>query len=141
MKTERVVLSFIAVLIGLVVAGGAFYIYQSTKSIPSYKIPTITLQKTTPTPQPGILLTIDQPADESVVSDKTITISGKTVPDATIIVNTGTDDEVVNPSGQGNYSVTLTLDSGENKIVVTAIDSSGNETTKTITVTYSTDDF
>jgi len=141
MKTERVVLSFIAVVIGLVVAGGAFFIYQSTKVIPPYKVPTITLQKTTPTPAPGVLLTIDQPVDESVIETRTITVSGKTVPGATIIVNAGSDDEVVTPSTTGDYSLTLTIASGENEIVVTSIDTQGDETTKTITVTSSTEDF
>lgn len=141
MKTERVVLSFIAVVIGLVVAGGAFFIYQSTKVIPPYKVPTITLQKTTPTPYPGVDLTVDQPADESVVTSRTITVSGKTVPQATIVVTTGTDDEVVTPNSDGSYTVTLTIDSGENEIAVTSIDPSGNETTKLVTVTESTEDF
>ncbi|MDE2025308.1 MAG: hypothetical protein KGJ07_02340 [Patescibacteria group bacterium] len=141
MKTERVVLSFIAVVIGLVVAGAAFFIYQSTKVIPPYKVPTITLQKNTPTPLPGVQLTIDQPADESVVSTRTITISGKTIPQATIVVNTDTDDEVVTPTQDGSYSLTLTIENGENAISVTAIDPTGNETTKIVTVTESSEDF
>lgn len=141
MKTERVILSFIAVVIGLIVAGIAFFIYQSTRVIPSYNVPTITLQKVTPTPGPGVLLTIDQPSDESVIQTRTITLSGKTAPQTTVVVNTGSDDEVVSPSQSGDYTVTLTLASGENEIVVTAIDPTGNETTKTITVTSSTEDF
>ncbi|HEX8965252.1 MAG TPA: hypothetical protein VF820_02380 [Patescibacteria group bacterium] len=141
MKTERVVLSVVAIFIGLLVAGVAFFIYQSTRSLNPSKISTITISNPTPTPALDIYLTVDSPIDESVQDTKPLTITGKTTPGATIIVTTDASDQVVTPATNGNYSITTTLDSGENIITLTAISQSGSEVQKTITVTYSTEDF
>lgn len=144
MKTEKVILSFIAVMVGLLVAGVAFFIYQSTKVIPVSKLPKITINSPSPTnTQKPLLvsLSIDQPLDQSVVTSKSITISGKSNPDAIIVVDTASDDQIGTPSSTGDYSIAETLDNGENQITVTAIGSNGQEITKTITVTYSTEDF
>jgi hypothetical protein len=141
MKTERVVLSFIAVVVGLLVAGIGFFIYESTKSISPSHIPTITLNNPTPTPQANIFLSIEQPADESVTDKRSITITGKTTPDATIILNSDTDDQIVTPSAMGAFSITTTISDGENLLTFTAVNKNGDETKKIITVTSSTEDF
>ena len=130
MKTERVVLAVIAIIVGLAVAGIAFFIYQSTKTIPANKTQTIKIVTPTPTPSTISLLSIDSPADESVVSTRSITISGKTANDATIVLNTATDDQVVSPASNGNYSLTTTLANGENLITITAIAANGDEVKK-----------
>lgn len=141
MKTERVVLSFIAVIFGLLVAGVAFFIYQSTKTIAPSKITPITITQPTPTPSSNVPLTIDQPANESVVKTKSITISGKSSPNSVLVLTTDTDDQVVNPASNGNYSITTTLSDGTNQATITAIAPDGLETKKTITITYSTEEF
>lgn len=140
MKTEKILLSFVAVIVGLIVAGIGFYIYQSTKSISPTKVNTVKV--TSPTPStPDVLLTIDTPQDESTTDNKTITISGKTLPDATVVISTPTGDQVIKASSQGNYSTSATISDGENEIHVTAIDKSGNQTEKVITVTFTTESF
>jgi len=141
MRTERFVLSFIAVVIGLLVAAAAFFIYQSTRSINPNKIPTITIANPTPTPSPNIYLTIDQPLDERVQTKRAITVTGRTAPDATLILTTATDDQVVSPTSTGNYSLTTTLADGENSITITAISATGEEIKKSITVTSSSEEF
>lgn len=141
MKAEKIVLSFVAIIVGLLVAGVVFFIYQSTKAIPKSQIPTITTIAPTPTPNPSVFLTVDQPSDGSVVTSKTLVISGKTNPDATIVLTTSTDDQVINPTTMGGYSMTTALTDGENILTVTAIAANGEETKKTITVTYSTEEF
>lgn len=140
MKTEKILLSFVAVLIGLIVAGVAFYFYQSTKVLNGKNIGTVQLATPTPTP-PTIILTIDTPQDESTTDNKTLTLSGKTNPTATLVVSTPTGDLVIKPSSVGNYSTTITIGSGENDIRVTAIDPSGNQVEKVITVTFTTENF
>ena len=140
MKTEKILLSFVAVIVGLIVAGIGFYIYQGTKAIPSNKVDTVKV--TSPTPSvPAVLLTIDTPQDESTTNNKTLTVAGKTAPDATVVVSTDTGDQVIKPSSQGNYSTTVTIGDDENQIHVTAIDKSGNQTERVITVTFTTESF
>jgi len=141
MKQERVILSFIMVLIGLLVAGALFYFYQSTKNV-SPSTTNITIRNTpTPTPQPKVYLTLNQFTDEQVVTDKTFTISGKANPEATIIVITDGGQEVLQPTSQGDFSTTVTLDDGENIIQIQSILPGGETTKIQRTVTYSTEDF
>ena len=141
MKQERVILSFIMVLIGLLVAGVAFYIYQGTKTISA---PKTTILVATPIPTPianSIYLNVGSPVDESVTDNKTVTVSGQTTPNATIVIMTNSDQEVVQPSGQGDFSTTIIAANGENLIRITAFGADGQSTSIQRTVTYSTEDF
>ena len=141
MKFEKILLSFFAVMIGLIVAGVGFYFYQSTKVIPAKNVKTIKLMPS-PTINPSaVYLSLDNPQDESVTNNPTITISGKTVPNGTVIINTSTIDQVIPASTNGSFSTTVTLTDNENRIIITAIASTGDETQKIMTVTYSTEDF
>jgi len=45
MKIEKLLLSFFAILVGLVVAGIGFYFYQSTKVIPQAEVKQLTAQE------------------------------------------------------------------------------------------------
>lgn len=142
MKTEKIVLSFIGILFGLLVAGVAFYLYQTTKTPPSEK--KITVKKLTPTPtsiESSFFLNVDSPSDESVTDKKTISIAGKTIPNATVVVTGPSDDQVITPSTQGDFSTTTTIDDGQNQITITAIGPNGEEVKKIVTVTYSKEEF
>jgi hypothetical protein len=141
MKQERVILSFVAVLIGLLAAGLAFYFYQSTKTIPSSNQVTVNAPTPTPTPKPTVYLSLNAPDNEIVVTSKTLAINGMANPDATIIIYTDSGQQVIQPSTQGDFSTTLTLDDGENLIKLMAILPDGETMSLQRTVTYSTEDF
>lgn len=140
MKQERVVLSFIMVLIGLLVAGTAFYFYQTTKVIPD-KSNTSNIISPTPTPKPTIFLSLSQPNNESVVSSKTLKISGKTEVGATVVIITDSDQLILEPSSQGDFSTTIIISNGQNLINIHAISQNGDTTSVQRTVTYSTENF
>lgn len=72
------------------------------------------------------------PSDHSTVTSPYITLRGKTVAGAEVFVN---DNETVADS-QGNFSVQLTLDEGENPIMIVANDASGSVGEAEITITY-----
>lgn len=144
MKAERIILSFVAVLIGLIVAGGAYYAYEFYfKNQPVKSNPAITVHITpSPTPaNPADYLTVDQPADQNVSSDRTITVSGKATKGSTIIISTPSTDEAGITSGDGSYSMTVTLDDDTNPLFVTAVYPDGSEQKIERTVTYSTASF
>jgi len=144
MKTEKIVISFIAVTIGILVAAGAFYFYQTTKIVSTSDTKSVSLSASiTPTqfPKPAVVLSIDAPKDEDVIDTKTVTITGKTNPDVVIVVTTSTNDQVVTPAANGNFSTTAILGSGENAIEIRAIAQNGEETNVTRTVTVSTESF
>ena len=122
MKKEKIVLSFLAVLFGLLVAGVAFYLYQSTKTISSSQTKTISITPPEVLKEPqkssSIFLTVDTPKDEDVSDTKTVSISGKTIPEATIVINTSTNDDVITPAKNGNFSTTVVLENGVNYIEI-----------------------
>jgi len=141
MKQERVILSFIMVLIGLLVAGALFYFYQSTKAVSPSTTTIVNRITPIPTPKPKLYLSFNKLPDEQVVSNKTLSISGKTNPDATLIIITSADQQVIQPSTQGDFSTTITLDNGQNLIEIHSILPSGETIVTRRTVTYSTEEF
>lgn len=140
MRIEKIILAVAAVLAGLFVAGIAFYIYQTTRTLSPSSIKTITL-KPSPAAGPDVPLAVDSPLDESVTTSRVVTVSGKTDPQATVVVTTDTNDTVVSPASSGAFSLTVTIASGENRILVTSILPNGQESQKQLTVSVETDDF
>lgn len=141
MKTEKIVLSFIAITVGVLVAGVIFYIYQATKTISPPKTKTVSIQTPSPIPKPTIFLTVDAPKDEEVFDKRTISISGKTAPSSIIIISTQTDDQVITPAQNGNFSTSVVIGDGQNIIEITTVLPSGEETKIIRTVTFSTETF
>lgn len=141
MKAEKIILSFIAVLLGLLAAGVAFYFYQTAHISNSTVVQKPISTNTAPTPVPSVFLTLDTPVDEEVVSNKIITIAGKTAADAIVIVVVNGSQQIITPSENGGFSTTATIDSGENKIELIALAPDGQESRLSRTVTYSTEDF
>lgn len=141
MKAERLILSFVAIIIGLAVAGLAFYLYQMTRSAPEQTKKITSDISPTPTPDNSLFLTLDSPKNEEVLSTKTVKISGKTTPDAIIVVNTEANDEVVTPASNGSFTLTQSIGNDVNLIQVTAIFPNGEEKVIQRTVTYNTEGF
>ena len=134
------ILSAFAIVVGLLVALSAFYLYQRTKQIDTQKIKPISIVST-PTPKPSVFLKIDTPGDEKVFDKKIISVSGKTVSGAIIVILSENSEEVLNPTLNGDFTTTITLENGENLIQITAIGPDGQDSTVERTVTYSTESF
>jgi hypothetical protein len=141
MKTEKIIISFIAVFVGILFAGIAFYLYQSTKVIPPSGTKTVAITPPTPTPKATIYLSLQTPDEGDVVDKKVVTVSGKTVPGSLVIITSDVDEQVVSPSSVGDFSATTTIDDGGNILNVTAIAPNGEEVTTSRIVTYSTESF
>jgi hypothetical protein len=141
MKTEKIVISFIAIFVGIIVAGIAFYIYQSTKIVPSSQTKTVAITPPTPTPKATIYLSLSAPQDGQVFDKKIITVSGKTVPGSLVIISTDVSDQVVSPTTVGDFSADLTIGDAGNLVSITAIAPNGEQITQTRTVTFSTESF
>lgn len=95
--------------------------------------------RSTPTPTSGLIrtiaqitLTISSPQPGAVVTNSQLTVKGKTTPKAEVYVNEAEGFADVS----GNFSATITLDEGENPVVVTAVDENGNMAEKDFVVTY-----
>ena len=144
MKAEKVILSFVAVFVGLLAAGVAFYLYQSTQIItttPEKQTLAEKTQQPSPTPSDDNVLTIQSPADEAVFDQEVISIKGTTDPNAIITVSTAESDQVVKPAANGDFSLTQTIPDGTSIIQIVAIYPDGTEQKEIRTVTYSTESF
>ncbi len=79
-----------------------------------------------------MMLTVSSPTNGSSVTSGSITIKGKTAPNADVFVN----ESEAKADANGNFSVTVSLDEGENYFVIVANDSVGNAAETELTVTY-----
>lgn len=79
----------------------------------------------------GFFLTVSSPVDGATQSSKVLVVKGKTTVGTEIFVN----DKEGKADAGGNFSVNLTLDEGENIVLVIASDASGNYLEKELTVT------
>ncbi len=75
---------------------------------------------------------VTSPSHQSTVTAPTITIRGKTSAGAEVFVN----DVQTKSDGQGNFSVLLTLEEGENPIIVVANDENGNVGETEVSILY-----
>ncbi len=143
MSKEKIILSFIAIILGLFVAGGAFYIYQMTRTIsePETQKESTVVQPTKSVSNDSNFLIVENPKDEEVFDKRLITITGKTSPGTLVIISTQSSDQVVTPNTKGDFTLTHTLEDGVNVLHVTAIFSNGEEETQTRTVTSTTEEF
>lgn len=140
MTKEKIILAVVAIIVGLIFASGVFYFYQKTKVLPPEEQKTVFV-KPSPTPKPSVLLTVDEPKDESIYDTKVVKVSGKTEPDAIIVVMTQSNEEVLNPSKNGDFSTTITLDFGANLMQITAVGKNGDTNTIERTVSYTNENF
>ena len=141
MKAEKLILSFIATLLGLLIAGLAFYAFQATKTTISNNTKTISFVSPTPASIPSVFLTVDRPKDEEVVNSKVEIVSGKTVGNAVVIVITETSEDIITPTNNGKFSTTVNLDDGQNVLEIIAIAPNGESIRIKRTVTYSQEEF
>lgn len=142
---ERIVITFIALVLGLLITTLAFYFYQSVKNSPHPSQNTVKNTNSLPTPTPAQIiqtsLVVTDPQNEALVDKRTIQVKGKTDPKDSIIVSSNSEDVAVNPDPTGNFSVAITIDAGVNIITVRSISPNGIEKTDKRIVTYSTEDF
>jgi cytoskeletal protein RodZ len=78
-----------------------------------------------------VFLNITAPLDKSVVKSASLLVKGQTVANAEVFVN----DKETKADKNGNFSLYVTLDEGENTLTVIMNDSLGNYIEKEITVT------
>lgn len=79
-----------------------------------------------------IPLKITSPSDGMVILTNNITVTGITSPNAEVSIN----ELDLTANAKGNFSVKITLEEGENPLLVTAIDSEGNYAEQIILVSY-----
>lgn len=79
-----------------------------------------------------IPLTVDSPKEGSSTTSSKLLVSGHTSPYAEVFVN----DVSAKADRNGNFKATLTLDEGDNYILIFANEEGGNYAQREMTVTY-----
>ena len=139
MKKEVILAIAIGFALGLVITFGIWTANKSLKNLPQ---PSPTSTSLTPAPTPNQTtnnqLTITSPEDELLTSSDTVTVSGKAAAGSTVVITSEDAEKVVPVDASGNFTSVVDLISGSNIITVFAYDPTGNESSQSLTVTYST---
>lgn len=115
-----------AIIIGLVLGGIILFGFQiANQSAKEAASPaTSSGQIASPTPLPSASqsnLGLTEPLDHAVVNTSSIKISGKTLPNSTIAVESETDDALLTADENGGFTTNFKLTGGENLIRITAL--------------------
>ena len=85
-------------------------------------------------------LNITSPANYHISKSSPITITGITSPNAMIAATAIESESLTTSDFQGNFSIEVDVEAGENIIQVTSYDQSGNFTQQDLSIIYSTAD-
>jgi hypothetical protein len=132
MKKELLLAIVIGLTFGLIITYG-IYRARMTLSQP----PRTSQSSPTPTALPednSANLRIVSPEDESVQSDKTITVAGATLPNSHVVIFINDDENITTADASGNFSIQGTLEAGSNVITVHVLDENGVTTVQERTV-------
>ena len=143
---EKIIIVFIALFLGASMTTLGFLIYKQTQKQPETKtninLPAdFTTNEASNENTSGILLNVSEPLDETVVDKRTVIVKGETNPENMIIVSSNEEEVTGVPSKDGKFSLSVTIDSGLNKIITRSISPNGEEVVDERTVTYSTEEF
>jgi hypothetical protein len=83
-----------------------------------------------------LLLEIQEPEDESIVSTASVVVRGVTVPDAIVSLMFDSEIEIAEVDEAGNFAETVDLQEGPNVIEVLSSDWEGHEASVIVTVIY-----
>ncbi len=143
---ERLIIVFVAVVIGLVLTTVGYLVYQSTQMPPEPGETTqpTTQSATTPTPAPdtnSFHVIITEPKPEAITDKRTITVKGTTNPGNTVVISTNQADVIAQPKEDGSFSTTVTINAGTNILIARAIDTHGNTTEDRRVITFVAEEF
>lgn len=82
---------------------------------------------------PNLEITQPQDKKEFFSQDKNISVEGSTDPESKVTIN----DRVTIVSSEGKFSIRISLNEGQNNLLITSTDLAGNKSEKTLTVSYS----
>ena len=136
MKKEVILAISIGFALGLIITFGIWTANQSLKNLPQPS-PTASVAPS-PSPVSPTSLVISSPDDESLVAADTVTLSGTTTPKATLLVVSENGEQTATADAAGNFSLDVDLITGFNSIIVYSYATDGQETSKALTITYST---
>ncbi len=150
MNKDALLATIIGFGIGLVITGLVFAGPTIFKNFPSIHLPSLsflngkpsnTSKKPNPTPRPNSNdLAIESPLADSIEAKPEVLVSGRTAPNATVVIEGESDEAIVVANAQGAYAGTITLGEGKNEIMATSY-SNAKVQKQNVTVFYTPEKF
>lgn len=136
LKMRLPVGAFIFVMLLILALGGAGIYWFNSNFNPAALT---TLQNMIPVTSEPVSLTLNlsSPEDNSLVFSEDLLIQGKTSPKAVVILSTNSSDLLLEPTPQGDFSVSVKLQPGLNLLSINAFDQAGIQKTENRTIYYS----
>lgn len=125
MRKEMIVAIVFGLILGLVLTYGFYRARLAMGPRPNPIATPTPGTSASPTPNNNGQLTLLSPADESVQAERSTTITGKTIPNTTVVILVNDDEEITMADATGNFSQQRTLKSGSNVITITVLEESG----------------
>lgn len=137
MSKDTLTASIIGFSLGLIAAIAIWVVPRILpKNITKPTPDNITQASASPTLSTSLSLDITSNKDGDIVKTKTLKLAGKTTNTIFVVVTTPTENQVVQPNGNGDFEVDLTLSLGGNQIAVSAVDYNNQDITKNLNVYY-----
>lgn len=138
MRKEVVFAIFLGGIIGATVAFG---LWRANKALSSKNKPAEFIQTEAPKTEEKSsgVLEVTHPENNSVVSEANLKVSGKTTPESTVVISTGSKEVLLESDKKGEFSGTIELSGGANLLKVVSIDKDGNKEEVELAVVYSTE--
>lgn len=140
-RKEITLAIIIGLLIALVIAGG---IYRAKTALQNFKPSDLTDKfqpKKSETPDKTevdrLFIELNSP-DNTVVTEATFKVNGKTLPSTYIAITTEQNDYLIVPNELGSFSQEVSLIKGANILNVTVFKSNGEKVEKSLSVVYTT---
>lgn len=140
-KKEATIAIFIGLIIGLIITGGILRARTALqKGIQEIKQDDDVTSNTPKSPDTNTtsLLNIITPADNSVVSEATITLNGTAQLDTYIAIIAEKSEHLIVPNEVGAFSQEIKLIKGANTIKITVYKENGDKVEKTLNIVYTT---
>lgn len=141
MRKEVLIAIIIGFALGLVITFGVWTANRAIKETAPQKegsTEEVEIEEPTPTPVSQLPLIVTTPKDNSIIDKEKIEVTGKTAPQAIVVILYQEGEKILEADEKGNFNTEITLTGGANKIEISAHDQEGNEIIQILTVVYST---
>jgi hypothetical protein len=123
MKKEIFIAIFVGLSMGLIITFGVYRVKNSLSVTPNTDfIEEDVNSDATPTPT---LLALHSPEDGSIQTEKELTVTGTTIPNAFVVLFVNDTDFISNSDESGNFSFNVELEDGVNIIRIHVLDENG----------------
>ncbi len=128
---EKFLTAGIGIFIGVLIAAGIFFgprLLEKVNPSSSGPVSPVSESESSPTPvtlSPSQIVAITSLTPGQIVTTKTVDVVGITIPGATVIVTSSSDEQTVKADDLGNFTVKLKIDEGENTVVASVTDERG----------------